>query len=143
MAHHLVLPNRCLSINNEQTRNEFIIQNGKILKNHPMLRHNTAADSELPENLPQELWAAEGVWIRRGGHMPLLSDSPYTVLQCSLRHFRLRMGGKEDNISTSHLKPCTSGSSTLTAAPPWRSRPQLEPPAAAAPPQRVHFTSGS
>ncbi len=51
----LVLPNQYLSINNEQTMNEFIIQIDNILKNLPMTRHNTEADKELPEYLPQEL----------------------------------------------------------------------------------------
>jgi hypothetical protein len=36
-----------LNINNEQTMNEFIIQIDKIVKTHPMPRHNTAADKEL------------------------------------------------------------------------------------------------
>jgi hypothetical protein len=39
----------------EHTMNEFIIQIDKILKNHPLPRHNIAADRELPEDLPQEL----------------------------------------------------------------------------------------
>jgi hypothetical protein len=68
--------------------------------------------------LPQELWAAERVWVPRGSHLPPLYDGPYTVLQRSICHIRLKMGAKEDNISTSRLKPCTSGSSTLTAAQP-------------------------
>ncbi len=73
-----------------------------------MPRHITAADKELPEDLPPKLWAAERVWVRRGSHVPPLSplyDGPYTVLQRSLGHFRLRMGNREDNISTSRLKP--------------------------------------
>ncbi len=73
-----------------------------------MPRLNTAADKELPKDLSQELWAAERVWVRRGSHMPPLSplfDGPYKVLQRSLRHFRLQMGDREDNISTSRLKP--------------------------------------
>jgi hypothetical protein len=49
----LVLPNQCLSINNEQTMNEFIFQIEKIKKNLPMTRHNTAVDQELPEDLPR------------------------------------------------------------------------------------------
>jgi hypothetical protein len=56
-------------------------------------RHNTAADRKLPEDLPQELWAAKCIWIRRrGGHvLPLspLYDGPSTILQRSLRHFSL------------------------------------------------------
>jgi hypothetical protein len=46
-------------MNNEQTMNEFIIQIDKIIKNYPMFRHHTAANRELPEDLPQELWTAD------------------------------------------------------------------------------------
>ncbi len=52
-----------------------------------MPRLNTAADKELPEDLPQELWATERVWVQCGGHMPPLYEGPYKVLQRSLRHF--------------------------------------------------------
>jgi hypothetical protein len=55
------LLNQNLSINKEQTINEFITQIDKILKNYPMPRHNTAAGKELPEDLPQELWASEHI----------------------------------------------------------------------------------
>jgi hypothetical protein len=116
----LALPNQYLSINNEQTMNEFIIHIDSILKNIPMTRHNTAADKELPEDLPQELWAEDRVWVHRGGHAPPLAplyDGPYTVLQRSLRHFRLQMGDREDNVSTSRLKPCAGGAAIPTAAP--------------------------
>jgi hypothetical protein len=122
----LVLPNQYLSINDEQTINEFIIQIDCILKNIPMTRHNTAADKELPEDLPQELWAADRVWVRRGGHAPPLAplyDGPYTVLHRSLRHFRLQMGNREDNVSTSRLKPCAGGAAIPMAAAPRRDRP--------------------
>ncbi len=84
-----------------------------------MTRHNTAADKELPKDLPQELWATECVWVRRGGQVPPftpLYDGSYTVLQRSLCHFRLQMGDRED-ISTSRLKPCTGGTSIPTAWP--------------------------
>jgi hypothetical protein len=105
-----------------------------------MTRHNTAVDKELPEDLPRELWAEDRVWVRRGGHTPpllTLYDGPYTVLQRSLRHFRLQLGNRGDNISTSRLKPCTGGAAVPTAAPSWRGRPCREPPAP--PPKRVRF----
>jgi hypothetical protein len=38
-----------------------------------MPRHSTAAVKELPEDLPQELWAAERVWVHRSGHLLPLS----------------------------------------------------------------------
>jgi hypothetical protein len=91
-----------------------------------MPRHNTAADKELPEDLPQELWATDWVWVRRGSHASSLAplyDDPYTVLQHSLRHFQLQMGDREDNVSTSRLKPCTCGSAIPMVAPPQRGRP--------------------
>jgi hypothetical protein len=72
----------------------------KILKDHPVPRHNTATDRELPEDLPQGLRAAERVLTRPSGHVPPLYHDLYTVLQCSLCHFWLQMGDKEDNIST-------------------------------------------
>ncbi len=104
-----------------------------------MTRHNTAADKELPEDLPQELWAADRVWVRRGGHAPPLYSGPYTILQRSLRHFRLQMGDREDNVSNSRLKPCAGGAAIPLAAPPRRGRPWREQPAPAAPPKRVRF----
>jgi hypothetical protein len=100
--------------------NEFIIQIDNISKNLPMARHNTAADKKLPEDLPQELWAADRVWVCRGGHAPPLSplyDGPNAVLQRSLRHFRLQLGDREDNVSTSRLKPCTGGATIPKATP--------------------------
>ncbi len=62
-----------------------------------------------------------------------LYDGPYAVIHRSLRAFKLQIGGKEDNASTSRLKPCSS--STLTASPP--ARPWLH--TAADPPPRVRF----
>ena len=44
----LVLPNQYLSINNDQTMNEFVIQIDSILRNLPMTRQNTAAEDLRP-----------------------------------------------------------------------------------------------
>jgi hypothetical protein len=62
--------------------NEFFIQIDNILKNLPMTRHNTAADKELPENLPQELWAANRVWVSQGSHTVLRNLSRTSSLSC-------------------------------------------------------------
>jgi hypothetical protein len=105
-----------------------------------MPRHSTAADKELPEDLPLELWATQHIWVQR--HMPPLSplcDGSYTGLQRSLHHFRLQMGDKEDNISNSRFKPCTSSFYTPSVVPPVRGRPWREIPANVALPKRVRF----
>jgi hypothetical protein len=68
------------------------------------------------------------VWVRRCGHVPPLTplyNGPNVVIQRSLCSFKLQMGSKEDKVSTSRLKPCSS--STPTAAPPARGRPRLHP----------------
>ena len=139
----LVLPNQFLSINNEETMNTFLTQIDKILKNNSLPRHNTSPAKEPPEDLPPELWTADRVWVRQCGHVPPLTalyEGPYTVLQRSLRHFRLRIGDKEDNVSTSRLKPCTT-TAEPTATPPQRGRPPL-PAGQQRPPviKRVQFT---
>jgi hypothetical protein len=131
----LVLPNLYLSIDDTVTMNEFLVQINNILNNSSLPRHNVAADRELPEDLPPDLWAAGRVWVRRCGHVPpltLLYDGPYAVIQRSLRAFKLQIGGKEDQVSTSRLKPCSS--STPTASPPTRGRPRLHPAADLPPP---------
>jgi hypothetical protein len=64
--------------------------------------------------------------------VPLLYDGPYAVIQRSLRAFKLQIGAKEDQVSTSRLKPCSS--STPTASPPTR-RP-ADAPGCTPPPTR-------
>jgi hypothetical protein len=64
--------------------------------------------------------------------MPPLYDGLYTVIQRSLRSFKLQMVGKENKVSTSRLKSCSS--STPTAAPPICRRPLLHPTADPPPP---------
>jgi hypothetical protein len=138
----LVLPNQFLSIDDDETMNKFLVQINNILNNSSSLpRHNVAADRELPEDLPPDLWAADRVWVRRCGHVPPLTplyDGPYAVLQRSLRTFKLQIGAKEDQVSTSRLKPCSA--STPTASPPTRGRPRLhiaaDPPPPPTPPRR-------
>jgi hypothetical protein len=51
----LVLPNQFLSIDNNVTMNEFLVQINNILNNSSLPRPNVAADRELPEDLPPEL----------------------------------------------------------------------------------------
>ena len=137
----MVLPNQFLSIDDNETMNKFLVQINNILNNSSLPRHNVAADRELPEDLPPDLWAADRVWVRRCGHVPPLTplyDGPYAVLQRSLRTFKLQIGAKEDQVSTSRLKPCSA--STPTATPPTRGRPRLhiapDPPPPPPPPSR-------
>jgi hypothetical protein len=72
--------------------NEFLVQINNILKNSSLPRHNVAADRELPEDLPPDLWTEDRVWVRRCGHVPPLYDNPYAVILRSLRSFKLQMG---------------------------------------------------
>jgi hypothetical protein len=107
-----------------------------------MPRHNTAADKELSEDLAQELWAVDKVWVCCCSHvLPLspLYDGPYTVLQRSLRQFKLQMGDREDNTSTSLLKPFTSSTATSTGAPLTRGQPRWDTPNSLAPTKGVCF----
>jgi hypothetical protein len=59
------------------------------------------------------------VFVRRDSHVPPLQplyDGPYAILHRSLHHFTLRIGDKEDKVSTLWLKPCTDP--TVTPAQP-------------------------
>ncbi len=68
------------------------------------------------------------MFVRRDGHVPPLQplyDGPYTVIRRSLHHFTLRIGDKEDKVSTLQLKPCTD-----PTVPPTQPRVWGHPPAA-------------
>jgi hypothetical protein len=112
--HTFGVPNQYLSIDDTVTMNEFLVQINNILNNYSLPRHNVAADRELPEDLPPDLWAAHRVWVHRCGHLSLLYDGPYAVIQRRLRFFKLQIGGKEDKVSTSHLEPCSTSTPTMT-----------------------------
>ncbi len=50
------------------------------------------------------------MFVRRDGHVPPLQPlyhNPYAVLRRFLHHFTLRIGDREDKMSTQRLKPCT------------------------------------
>ena len=101
-----------------------------------MTRHNTAANKELPEDLPQELRAADRVWVRRGDHAPPLAplyDGPYASSSAA----SATSGSRWATGRTTSPPP---GSSPAPAEPP--SRPRQEQPDPAAPPKRVRFNLG-
>jgi hypothetical protein len=82
-----------------------------------------------PPQLPDDLARTPTVFVRRDGHVPPLQplyDDPYTVIRHSLHYFMLRIGDKEDKVSTLRLKPCTN-----PTAPPALPRVRGCPPAAA------------
>ncbi len=75
----------------------------------------------------RDLAGAPTVFVRRDGHVPplhTLYEGPYTVIRRSLHHFTLRIGDKEDKVSTLRLKPCTD-----PTAPPALPRVRGRPPA--------------
>jgi hypothetical protein len=129
----------------------FLEQFSKTLSaaEHSAARHNTTtARWPLPQ-LPDDLARAPTVFVRRDGHVPPLQplyDGPYTVIRRSLHHFMLRIGDKEDKVSTLRLKPCTD-----PTAPPALPRVRGRRPAAirfqdflppgAAAARRVHFAT--
>jgi hypothetical protein len=116
----------------------------------------TNHSSPEPVALPEDLLLAQYVLVRRDGHQPPLSpayDGPYLVLERSLRFFKLKIGGRTDNVSTLRLKPChTPPDAQVEAAdPPRRGRPPKNrpptmppapptPPAPPAPPLSPHPT---
>ncbi len=73
-----------------------------------------------------------------------LYDGPYAVVRRSLQHFTLRIGDKEDKVSTLRLKPCTDPAA-LPALPRVWGRPPATvrfrdfPPPGTAAARRVHF----
>jgi hypothetical protein len=106
----LVLPNQYLSINNEQTMNEFIIQIDNILKNLPMTRHNTAADKErtCPRSCgPRIASGSTEVATCRPSRPSTTAPTPSSSAASATSS--LQLGDREDNVSTARLKPCTGG----------------------------------
>jgi hypothetical protein len=113
----LILPGQFLD-SPELPSKTFLEQFSKTLSaaEHSATRHNTSA-ARRPRPRPT-------VFVRRDGHVPPLQplyDGPYTVLHRSLHHFTLRIGDREDKVSTLRLKPCTD-----PTAPPARRRPLPE-----------------
>ncbi len=87
--------------------NEFIIQIENIFKNLPMTRHNTAVDKELSEDLPQELWVADRVWVHRGG-----THGPFTTAPTL-----------SSSWATGRITSPPPGSSPAAPPSPWQSAP--------------------
>jgi Integrase core domain len=88
-------------------------------------RHNCSED--LPVDLPEDLLSAQYVFIRKDGPSRPLDrpyDGPYEVVQRSRNWFKVRMGDRLVNISTSSLKPVVSSVPVVPARPPQRGRPQ-------------------
>ncbi len=93
-----------------------------------MLPNILALDITPRPQLSDDLARAPTVFVRRDSHVPPLQplyDGPYAVICRSLHQFTLRIGDKEDKVSTLRLKPCTD-----PTAPPALPRVQGRPPAA-------------
>jgi transposase InsO family protein len=144
----LILPGQFLD-SPELPPKIFLEQFSKTLSaaKHTATRHNTAAACRPPPQLPDDLARALTVFMRGDGHVPPLQplyDGPYAVIRRSLHHFALRIGDKEDKVSTLRLKPCTD-----PTVPPAQPRARGHPPAAirfrdfsppgAAAARQVHF----
>ncbi len=100
----LILPGQFLD-SPELPSKIFLEQFSKTLSaaEHTATRHNTAAARRPPPQLPDDLTRALTVFVRRDGHVPQLLplyDGPYAIICRSLHHFTLRIGDKEDKVST-------------------------------------------
>ncbi len=105
-----------------------------------MPRHNCS--SGLPSELPAELLSTRLVWIRRGGAVPPLQplyDGPYAVIRRGGRSFTLRVGSRDEIVSVSRLKACTSADAA-PGSPRRRGRPPGKRPGGAAAAKRVSFS---
>jgi hypothetical protein len=89
-----------------------------------------------PLSLPEELLLPRFLLVRRDSAQPPLSpmyNSPYLVLERSLRFFKNQVGTRQDTVSTLRLKPCRSPSDAQPAVPPRRGRTLMDPSAATMP----------
>jgi hypothetical protein len=147
-AHHIILPGQFLD-SPDLPPKTFLEQFSKTLSaaEHSTARHNTAAARLAPPQLPDDLTSAPTVYGRREGHVLLLQplyNGPYAVIRRSLHHFMLRIGDKEDKVSSLRLKSCTDPTAP-PALPRVRGRPPAAvrfrdfPPPGAAAARRVHF----
>jgi transposase InsO family protein len=79
-----------------------------------------------PRQLPDELRAADFVYVRAPPNAPALSPAyrgPYRVLTRGDKFFTLQVGGRRDVVTVDRLKPHTGGTPDAAAAPPRRGRP--------------------
>ncbi len=93
---------------------------------HPSSRHNTTSARQPPPKLPDTLALAPKVFVWQDGQVPPLQplyDENYAIRRRSLHHFTLRIGDKEDRVSTLQLKPCSD-----PTAPPAQPRTRACPP---------------
>jgi hypothetical protein len=77
--------------------------------------------------LPEYLEKADWVWVRKDGvKKPLgpLYDGPFQVSSRQREFFRVKMGDREESVSTSRLKPAHVPPGTEPAQPPKRGRPK-------------------
>ena len=71
------------------------------------VRHNTGERAAAPAELPPDLLQADFVFITKDGHLPALQqlyEGPFRGLSRSREMFKLQLGARSDNLSTSRLK---------------------------------------
>ncbi len=103
-------------------------------------RHNSSA--QLLNELPGELLSAPLVWVRQGGVIPPLQplyNGPYAVLRSGPRSFTIPVGSRDEVISVSHLKACTTADA-MPGSPRRCGRPPSSYPGGPAATRRVSFS---
>jgi hypothetical protein len=93
----------------------------------PVATVHNSAENKLPKVLPDDLLAAQFVFVRKDGPARPLDrpyDGPYEVVKRSKAVFQLRIGDRLVNISTARLKPVVSEDLVRPAIPPPHGRPK-------------------
>ncbi len=101
-------------------------------------RHNSTL--HLPSELPAQLLSAQLVWVRCGGALRPLYDSPYAVLRHGGHSFTLQIGSREEVIAVCRLKACTAADAA-PGSPRRRGRPPGKRPGGSAAAKRVSFAT--
>jgi hypothetical protein len=136
----IVLPNKFLQNDEFSVDNIVKIFSKTLHVSAPSLpRHNSSTD--LPSELPAELFSAPLVWVSQGGLVPPLQplyDGPYAVLHRDPRSLP-SVGSHDEMVAVIRFKACTAADAT-PGSPRRRSRLPGSRPGGLAATKRVLFS---
>jgi hypothetical protein len=125
----LILPGQMLDLPpaDESLTSALNSSSQVMVEFQPLPTTHNIPPQALPEVLPDDLLAAQFVFVRRDGPSRPLDkpyEGPYEVVKKSKNVFQLRLGNRLVNVSTSRLKPVISSELVVPALPPPRGRPK-------------------